>query len=138
MMIKLQMIGRVGGKPELRTTQKGRPVTNFNIAINEGKDENGVEKSTWYPITCWDGRAELAAQIVDKGDLMWVEGTPELRQWTGKDGVAHSEIAVNCKYMKILARSSKRVGENAESEPYQKAAPTAPASAVDSLDDIPF
>lgn len=138
MMIKLQMIGRVGGKPELRTTQKGRPVTNFNIAINEGKDENGVEKSTWYPITCWDGRAELAAQIVDKGDLMWVEGTPELRQWTGKDGVEHSEIAVNCKYMKILARSSKRVGENA-SEPgaaYERSAPA--PKPTDSLDDIPF
>ena len=136
MMIKLQMIGRVGAKPELRQTQKGRPVTNFNIAINEGKDENGVEKSTWYPITCWDGRADLAAQIVDKGDMMWVEGTPELRQWTGKDGVEHSEIAVNCKYMKILSRSSKRnVGEDGA---YQKPEYAKPKSPADSLDDIPF
>ena len=136
MMIKLQMIGRVGSKPELRTTQKGRGVTNFNIAINEGKDENGVEKSTWYPITCWDGRAELAAQIVDKGDLMWVEGTPELRQWTGKDGTEHSEIAVNCKYMKILARSSKRAPSEGGAA-YERTAP-AEKTPLDSLDEIPF
>lgn len=136
MMIKLQMIGRVGAKPELRKTQTGRGVTNFNVAINEGKDADGNEKSTWYPITCWDGRAELAAEIVEKGDLMWVEGTPELRQWTGKDGVEHSEIAVNCKYMKILARSSKGRTASEPGAAYEK--PAARPAATPSLEDLPF
>lgn len=107
-MIKVQLIGRVGTKPELRNTKAGRPVSNFNVAVNAGKDANGEYVSKWYPITCWDGRAELAVDIIEKGDLVLIEGSPEISSWTDKNNEDHHELQIHCKFIQLLARSKKR------------------------------
>ena len=127
-MIKVQLIGYVGSRPTMRQTQKGRPVANFNVAVHGAKDANGEEKATWYPVTCWDGRAELADKIVQKGDLIWIEGTPEISSWTDRNDVEHTEIAVMAKYIQVLSRSKKGTesGERVSAEMQA------------SLEDLPF
>ena len=112
-MIKVQLIGNVGSNPTVRMTQKGRQVANFNVAVHGAKDANGEEKSTWYPVACWDGRAELADKIVKKGDLIWIEGTPDISTWTDKNDVEHVEIAITAKFIQVLRRSSKGTEESA-------------------------
>lgn len=110
-MIKVQLIGRVGSKPELRSTKSGKSVSNFNVAVSAGKDANGEYVSKWYPVSCWEGKAELAVKMVNKGDLLLIEGTPDISSWTDKSGVEHNEIAVSCKYLQVLARSKRTGGE---------------------------
>jgi len=127
-MIKVQLIGYVGARPVVRSTAKGRPVANFNVAVHGAKDANGEEKSTWYPITCWDGRAELADKIVQKGDLIWIEGTPEISSWTDKNDVEHTEISITAKYIQVLSRSKKQ-GEGESSSR---------AEMQQSLEELPF
>lgn len=127
-MIKVQLIGYVGARPTIRATQKGRQVANFNVAVHGAKDANGEEKSTWYPIACWDGRAELADKIVQKGDLIWIEGTPEISSWTDKSDVEHTEIAITAKFIQVLKRSGK--GKEDEVAPR--------ASMQQSLEELPF
>lgn len=126
-MIKVQLIGYVGARPTVRSTQKGRPVANFNVAVHGAKDANGEEKATWYPVTCWDGRAELADKIVQKGDLIWVEGTPEVSSWTDRNDVEHTEISITAKYIQVLTRSKK--GDTGESQR---------AEMQQSLEELPF
>jgi single-strand DNA-binding protein len=127
-MIKVQLIGYVGARPTVRATQKGRQVANFNVAVHGAKDANGEEKSTWYPISCWDGRAELADKIVQKGDLIWIEGTPEISSWTDKNDVEHTEIAITAKFIQVLKRSGKGKEED-----------VAPRAAMQqSLEELPF
>lgn len=127
-MIKVQLIGYVGAKPSVRATQKGRQVANFNVAVHGAKDSNGEEKSTWYPIACWDGRAELADKVVQKGDLIWIEGTPEISSWTDKNDVEHTEIAITAKFIQVLKRSGKAKEEG-----------EAPRAAMqESLEELPF
>lgn len=133
-MIKIQLIGRVGSKPELRTTKAGRPVANFNIAVSAGKDANGEYVSKWYPVTCWDGRAELAVKIVEKGDLLLIEGSPEISQWENKSGEQQTELMVHCKYLQLLARSTKRGGSD-EVSPVANAPVQETTGA---FDDLPF
>jgi single-strand DNA-binding protein len=103
-MIKVQMIGRVGGDPTTRQTAKGRPVANFNVAIHGEKDDKGEAKATWYPITCWDGRADLAADLLNAGDLVYVEGTPELNTWSDRNGKERTDIQVTAKFLQLLSR----------------------------------
>ena len=127
-MIKVQLIGYVGARPSVRATQKGRQVANFNVAVHGAKDANGEEKSTWYPIACWDGRAELADKVVQKGDLIWIEGTPEISSWTDKNDVEHTEIAITAKFIQVLKRSGKGKEEG-----------EAPRAAMqESLEELPF
>lgn len=132
-MIKVQLIGRVGSKPELRTTKAGRPVANFNIAVSAGKDANGEYVSKWYPVTCWDGRAELAVKIVEKGDLLLIEGSPEISTWTDKKDEEHTELMVHCKFLQILARSKRKDGDEAT-----PVAATNVQDATQIFDDLPF
>ena len=113
-MIKVQLIGRVGSKPELRSTKSGKNVSNFNIAVSAGKDANGEYVSKWYPISCWEAKAEYVVKAVNKGDLLFIEGTPDVSTWTDKNGEAHNELAVSCKYIQVLARSGKRTGGEEE------------------------
>jgi single-strand DNA-binding protein len=129
-MIKVQMIGRVGGDPTTRQTAKGRPVANFNVAIHGEKDDKGEAKATWYPITCWDGRAEIAEKVVRKGDLIWIEGTPQVSSWTDKAGVAHNDLNIHAKYIQVLSRSTKNIQEGNGA---MIAKPVA-----DDVDEIPF
>jgi single-strand DNA-binding protein len=129
-MIKVQMIGRVGGDPVMRQTNKGRPVANFNVAIHGEKDDKGEAKATWYPITCWDGRAEIAEKVVKKGDLIWIEGTPQVSSWTDKNGTPHNDLNIHAKYLQVLSRSTKNIVEG------NGAMVSKPAA--DDIDDIPF
>jgi single-strand DNA-binding protein len=129
-MIKVQMIGRVGGDPVMRQTNKGRPVANFNVAIHGEKDDKGEAKATWYPITCWDGRAEIAEKVVKKGDLIWIEGTPQVSSWTDKNGTPHNDLNIHAKYLQVLSRSTKNIAEG------NGAMVSKPAA--DDIDDIPF
>jgi single-strand DNA-binding protein len=133
-MIKVQIIGRVGKKPEIRNTKAGRPVANFNIAVSAGKDANGEYISKWYPITCWDGRAELAEKIVEKGDLILVEGSPEISTWTDKNNELHTELQVHAKYLQLLARSKR--GEGKEVSPLTSEQVELPADS--DFSDLPF
>jgi single-strand DNA-binding protein len=130
-MIKLQLIGRVGSKPELRQTKAGRPVANFNVAVSAGKDANGEYTSKWYPVTCWDGRAELAVKIIEKGDLVLIEGSPELSSWVDKKDEEHLELMVHCKFLQVLARSKRKDGED-------PVATVAPQEITQSFDELPF
>jgi single-strand DNA-binding protein len=131
-MIKVQMIGRVGGDPTTRQTAKGRPVANFNVAIHGEKDDKGEAKATWYPITCWDGRADIAEKVVRKGDLIWIEGTPQVSAWTDKNGVAHNDLNIHAKYIQVLSRSTKNIAEG------NGGMTSKPAAPAEDLDEIPF
>jgi len=131
-MIKLQLIGRVGYKPELRQTKAGRPVANFNVAVSAGKDANGEYVSKWYPVTCWDGRADLAVKIIEKGDLVLIEGSPEISSWVDKKEEEHLELMVHCKFLQVLARSRRnKDGEESVSS-------VSTQEVVQTFEDLPF
>lgn len=74
---KVILIGNVGSKPELRTTQTGIQVTDFPIAMTkQWKTQSGEEKSetTWVRIVCWNSLAENVSKIINTGDLVQVDG----------------------------------------------------------------
>jgi len=62
--------GRLGSDPQLRTTQTGEPVANFNLAIDQGY---GERKSTvWVRVVVWGKQAEACQRYLSKGDLVCV------------------------------------------------------------------
>ena len=77
---KTVVIGHLGKDPEMRYTPSGVPVTSFNIATTrKWANANGEqqEKTTWFRVTCWRKTAEIAAQYLQKGRLVLVEGDIE-------------------------------------------------------------
>ncbi|HOJ03217.1 MAG TPA: single-stranded DNA-binding protein [Bacteroidota bacterium] len=86
---KVQLIGRLGGDPELKHTESNIPVVNFSLATNESyKDQEGnlVERVEWHRCVAWRKLAELLHQFLKKGSRVYLEGKLQTRSWEDKDG----------------------------------------------------
>lgn len=87
---RVQLIGRLGGDPEIRTFENNRKIAKLNLATNEVyKNSQGeqVKTTDWHNVVAWGPLAERAEQYLEKGQEVMVEGKLVYRQYTGKDGV---------------------------------------------------
>jgi len=83
------VMGHAGSDAEIRYTANGSAVLNMSIATTrKWKDrETGDQRedTQWHRIVAWGKKAEWSAKIC-KGDLVYVDGRLQTRQWE-KDGV---------------------------------------------------
>lgn len=88
--------GRVGADAELKYTQSGKAVADFNIAVDNGKDSEGQKRQpTWIKAVLWERKAEGLAQYIKKGSIVVVQGPVSTEAWISKqDGKAQSRIIV--------------------------------------------
>jgi single-strand DNA-binding protein len=74
---RVMLLGNLGADPELRVTPGGQAVLKLRLATNENYlDRNNVrqERTEWHRVTVWGRRAEALGKILQKGDLLCVEG----------------------------------------------------------------
>jgi single-strand DNA-binding protein len=74
---RVMLLGNLGADPELRVTPGGQAVLKLRLATNETYlDRNNVrqERTEWHRVTIWGRRAEALGKILQKGDLLFVEG----------------------------------------------------------------
>ncbi|WP_121964840.1 single-stranded DNA-binding protein [Myroides sp. N17-2] len=97
---KVQLIGRVGQDPEVKTYDSNKKRATFSLAINEvyynDKGEK-VESCDWHNITVWGKLADIVEKFVNKGKEVAVEGKLVNRNFEDKDGNQRyvTEIAVS-------------------------------------------
>ena len=86
-MNSVNLLGRICGDPELKTTTNGNSVTSFTLAVDRAYTPKGQEKQTDF-ITCvaWRGTAEFISKYFRKGQRMAVTGELQTRQYTASDG----------------------------------------------------
>ncbi len=128
---KVVLVGHLGGDPETRFTPSGAAVANFNIATNESwKDANGElqDKTEWHRCVMFGKTAELAGELLKKGQLVYMEGKLQTRNWEDKDGIKRYTTEVVCDMFTMLGRKM-------DTENSQQASPT---SNSDEEDDLPF
>lgn len=105
-MNKFQVIGRYTSDPELRYTKDNKAVANFNIAINNGKDKNGKEDTTFIKISVFGATAENIGKYSKKGDLILVDGMIKNNNYEDKDGNKHYEYIFIGNRVEFLSRVS--------------------------------
>src|SRR5579862_9978643 len=84
---KAILVGRLGRDPETRFTSGGQAVANFTLATDETfKDRSGErqKRTEWHRIVLWGKLAEIAQQYLKKGQLVYIEGRIQSRQWEDK------------------------------------------------------
>jgi len=85
---KAQLIGRVTRDPELKALPSGQKVVTFGIATNRSwKDKEVVKQESveFHNCTAFGKGAELLAQYVKKGNLLYVEGYLKTNTWEDKE-----------------------------------------------------
>lgn len=136
---KAQLIGNVGGDPEIRTTQTGLKVATFSLATsNQWNNARGEkqESTQWHRVVAWDtpkgGIASVAEKFIRKGARIYVEGEIEYRQWQDKSGQTRYST-------EIKARDILLLGARGEGDATHAAAPASarPATGGDDFSDFP-
>ncbi len=96
---KVVLVGHLGGDPETRFTPSGAAVANFNLATNESwRDSNGElqDKTEWHRCVMFGKSAEMSGELLKKGQLVYLEGKLQTRNWEDKDGVKRYTTEVVC------------------------------------------
>ena len=76
-------MGRFTKDPELRTTQNGKPVVTFTIAVDRDYDR---ETADFFTCVAWNQKAEFINNHYKKGQLAVVNGAFQSRAWKDRDG----------------------------------------------------
>lgn len=90
---KVELIGRLGQDPEIRTISNGTKVANLSIATSErwrDKQTGEQRESTeWHRVVLWDKLAELAEKYLFKGSEVLLVGKLVTRKWQDQAGADH-------------------------------------------------
>jgi single-strand DNA-binding protein len=116
-LCKVMIIGNLGADPEMRYTPNGRPVTQFNVAVNQStkNQQTGewVEATDWFRVSVWGDRAERTAETLRKGNKVFVEGRFKTREFEGRDGKARTSLEITADSVVNL---EKRPREDSEGQ----------------------
>lgn len=96
-MNKVFLIGNLSKDPELRTTNSGKSVCTFSIAVNRRKDKDGNSTADFFSIVAWRQLAELCCKYLAKGRKVSVVGELQNRSYEANDGTERhvTEIVAN-------------------------------------------
>jgi len=81
---QIQLLGNLGRDPEMNYTPDGTAVTKFGVAVSRKVKDS--EETTWYNCTAWRNLAEMLSKHLKKGQMVFVQGDLNVRQYTTKDG----------------------------------------------------
>lgn len=134
---KITLVGNLGRDPELRYTAQGTPVCSFSLATNERRKDRATGEpndiTTWFKVTLWGRQAETAAQYLEKGRPVYVEGRLRVEEWTDRDGKQRHGLEVNATDMQFIG------GNQGQAAPPSTTRTERPASAPEDDDtDAPF
>lgn len=103
---KVQLMGRLGQDPELKTVGNGQAMLKLRLATNERfKSAQGEWKddTQWHSTVAWGKLAERMAAQVRKGSGIAVEGRLVHSSYEGKDGTKRFTTEVVLSDFQLLA-----------------------------------
>lgn len=121
----VQLCGRLCADPECRTTQGGKNVANFNLAVPKRyANPDATDTADFFACTVWGKEAEYVENYLTKGRLVALSGRLQTRKYTkGEETRTVTEIVVD---------SIHGLDRPKDAQPSE--APVAPASNLDDVD----
>lgn len=133
----MEISGRLVRNAAVKTTNAGKELVSFSIAINDSykaKGSSEVTKTVTY-VECAYWRSTAIAPFLTKGTIVTVSGRPGVNAWKGMDGEAHGQLTCNVNDIRLLGGGAKGNGTAAgKGKAKQEATPTVAAE----NDDLPF
>ena len=130
---KVILIGNLTRDPEMRQTPNGQNITTFGLATNRGwVTSEGERKSSaeFHECVAWSKLAEICAQYLKKGKLVYVEGYLKTRSWDTEEGVRKFKTEIVVEDMIMLNKRSE--GDDGEYVPGNEGSHTkAPAKTTE-------
>ncbi|WLD59070.1 single-stranded DNA-binding protein [Salinispirillum sp. LH 10-3-1] len=120
---KVIILGRLGQDPDVKATASGTQVVNLNVATNElgMKDQStgqrGPDQTEWHRCTLFGRQAEIAAQYLSKGSLVYLEGRLQTRKWQDQSGNDRWSTEIICNEMQLMGGGGQG-GQGSQGQQY--------------------
>lgn len=129
------LIGRLTRDPELRYTQNGLAVANFDLAVDRPTtNQQGERQTDFIRIVAWQKQAELCANYLKKGRLVAVQGRLQIRSYETQDGQKRRVAEVVASFVQFLDRNRQ---DNQSTDNMSSANEDGDLGGIN-LDDLPF
>lgn len=144
---KVMIIGHLGADPDVKALASGSSVCNLSVATSEKwKDKKSgemQEKTEWHRVSMFGKLADVAADYLQKGDAVYIEGSLQTRKWQDNDG--NDRYSTDIKAFRMLMLGGKRDGKTKAAEQQRPAGTSGyqdqqkpPVEDADSEDGFPF
>lgn len=90
-MNNVSLLGRTTNEIELKTTQSGKSVVSFSLAV---KRKFSKDKTDFINCIAWDKTAEFLSKYIRKGQMIAVDGNIQTRSYTTNNGEKRSATEV--------------------------------------------
>lgn len=116
-MNRTDLIGNLVREPELRTTQNGKYVSSFTLAVYRDK-----EHTDFINCVAWNKSAELMHTYCKKGDKIGVSGSIQVRNYDNSQGqkVYVTEVLVDRIYLLTPRNNVDEQNQKSNVNTYQK------------------
>ncbi|MEL6558819.1 MAG: single-stranded DNA-binding protein [Bacteroidota bacterium] len=104
----VQLIGRLGNTPEVRTFDSGKRMATFSLATNDSyKNNKGerVEDTQWHNIVVWGKKVDIVEQYLDKGSEVAVSGKLTYRNYE-VEGERRFSTEITLQELLMMSKSS--------------------------------
>lgn len=85
-MNNIVLLGRLTKDADIRSTQSGKVVASFTLAVDRPYTQNGKREADFIACQIWGKSAEVLGKSVHKGQRILLEGRLQIRQYTDKNG----------------------------------------------------
>lgn len=102
----VQLIGRLGNDPEVRSFDSGKQMATFSLATNETYYNNKGEKVTdtqWHNIVVWGKKVDIVQNYLSKGSEIALEGKLINRSYE-KDGERKYITEINLNELLMIGK----------------------------------
>jgi single-strand DNA-binding protein len=102
-MNKLTLIGNLTSNPELRSTQSGKSVCVFTIAVDRRFAQDGNKITDFFRINAWGKVGENCGKYLSKGKKVAVIGELQARLYDAKNGEQRLSLDVQADEVEFLS-----------------------------------
>lgn len=134
-MNQLNIIGNLTSDPQSHTTNDGKNVCNFSVAVNRKKKIQGQPEADFFRVAAWGRLGENCQQYLAKGKKVRVTGSVSVSTYQANDGTTRASMEVYAEDVEFLspAGGNAQAADNAEPAAEQPGGFTAVET-----DELPF
>lgn len=105
-MNNVQLIGNLGGDPEIRAFSDTKKAAFMSLAVNEpykDRDGNLQDRTTWINLVIWTpGLVGVAEKYLRKGAKIAIGGKIQVNTWEDKEGNKRTSTVVSVRELHFL------------------------------------
>ena len=101
------IIGNLVRNPESRTTQNGKQVCSFCVAVNRPRHAEGQPDVDFFRVNAWGALADNCARYLVKGKKVAVIGPVSVSTYTTQGGETRASMDVKADEVEFLTPASE-------------------------------